>query len=194
MKCSYLCFFVFLAMLGKPFAYSNELEYPYCGINSVYIALKFFKKDSHSLKYLDIVDKFPSVEKNGVSLAQIKDFLESLKYHCVLMRISEEEIAKINPEVVFFVLKKDVTPHILLKKSKKEGCLQVIDAPYNLVNKNSEALSHEKYTTLAVSLNKDMIPINNSKWVYLLVGIVFSGAIFLVGYSGCLGWRFFVKN
>jgi hypothetical protein len=104
-----------------------------CGINALYLGLKFFDKKR---TYHELIDSFPNVREKGISMTQIKSFLEKEGFHCKSIKTTQKKLFSINKNVAVFVLaenaaqKNNSISHLYFATVLSTDELKIFDFPH----------------------------------------------------------------
>lgn len=102
----------------------------YCGINALYITLKTLGNDNPD--YLKLINTFPNVEANGITIEQLEKFLSQSGYACEVTKTSYRTLSTLPPSVIAIVLQeRDTNYHLYLAKpTGSPDEIQIIDPPF----------------------------------------------------------------
>jgi hypothetical protein len=107
----------------------NSKETLRCGINSLYLALRYLGEEGGAENYGKLARTFPLIETEGMSLEQIQDYLRACGFFCSFTKINEGTIKCIDTENLAFVLRREGRrEHIFLLRRDKQKNLQAVDS------------------------------------------------------------------
>lgn len=125
-----------------------------CGINALYLSLQLLEEQPPS--YHEILEEFPHASRMGVSLFQLKQYLEKRKFHCNIIEISEREIGENFDKGFLSIVLQETSPlpHIALLLSQPDKTVRVFDFP-NFVNKKKP--NGERHLSLLVGRTAESV-------------------------------------
>jgi hypothetical protein len=148
-----------------------------CGVKALYLGLRFLGNDKVS--YSELLKKFPNARVEGVSLAQLSEYLVEKGYFCKYAGLSKRHIEKMGSGVIAFVIihQKEGISHLIKMRKKEAGIVQILDAPDILREIKVSDIGEKRLDCLLVSCSeKEISDMTNGIRTWILGGLMISGA------------------
>jgi hypothetical protein len=150
-----------------------------CGVNSLYIALRFIGDERPNFDAL--LRHFPNARKDGTSFRELTRYFDAYGIPWRYAKIGREQLREINNGVVFFVLTQyEGGAHLHIMRKKDSGTVQIIDAPDVFLERNIEKMDGTVLDCLLVARTAGDLPKNLTQPGRIKFWLVTAGA-FLVG-------------
>lgn len=170
-----------------------------CGINCMYFVLKM--AGDENIIYEEVLGNFPNAVKNGVSLNEIKKFIEKRGYSCEIFYGTNAGFAKKFRHKMAIALEEGENLHFLVKYAMSSEQIACINPPFASATLSKEAM-HSDAKQIMLIINSSEIKINfylvflicflfltmaNMKWVKkMLLSAKIGVSIFLFSISNLL--------
>lgn len=122
-----------------------------CGVNCLYVVMRLVGDEP--VEYAELLSAFPGAAKNGISLNEIKAFLQSRHISCSARFSNDSAIVKQKNGVLALVVVDEncSTPHIIIKRAIGGDKIQIIDPSFGVSELSSKSFSDNKQACLFVS-------------------------------------------
>jgi hypothetical protein len=147
-----------------------------CGLHSLYVALRHLKNESGVELYRDLEKQFPDVDKKGMNLKQIGDYLKTRKVESRLVRLDREIWEKVKKNAIAFLLyEEDKIAHIVLLVKKDNDHYQIVDTSTGVTNASARQVEKLRNVALFAAEKSEDLPTKAQSISTYGLSIVFLG-------------------